>query len=535
MTENRGLPDFDSILDELHELLRKLDATSEVDMDRNKLNQLVAFLNDNPSRYGGVDAVSSHTLVTTNGFGQQSFVSVQELPRLAIATKYYEALRAYTAVIDRGLSRMGGSRTGRDSDIFSRFPLLEGQEPSETESDLVEALLANIQQEDVLTVEEIRQLRRFLYDAEWTRIRVGPKIGKKLNRSTDFIESAVITQLELIAASSSGRMPLIEALSAVGITFDDFHMVPSRSPVAAVEGRVTGAENTIYFGAPGTGKTFAIDQLGKEQDARFFRTVFHAEIHSSDFIGGLKPSVDAENIVRYGFQPGPFADAWRYAMNHPSERVFLVIEELNRANAAAVIADLFILLDRDHEGASQYTVDYPTEEFRVWSQSETSNCPETLGLPPNLWLYATINSGDQGVFHLDTAFRRRWRYVHMPISYESVSETPIRIGNGTYPWRHVLRRVNEHLRRHVGVEEDRLIGPYFARLESAGARGGVAGIPDEILAYLWTDVFRHHSRENFFAPTILSMGALLDANRSGGEVFSAQFMATLKDSTAHEP
>ena len=158
---------------------------------------------------------------------------------------------------------------------------------------------------------------------------------------------------------------------------------------------LTGGENVIFYGAPGTGKTHTVDALVDAK--RCVRTVFHPDIQNSDFIGALKPRMQGER-VSYSFSPGPFAIALRDALAEPSVESFLVIEELNRAPAAAVFADLFLMLDRGPGGEGKYEVDFPTVEFREWLSASLGREIDRLRLPSNLWILATMNSADQGVY-----------------------------------------------------------------------------------------------------------------------------------------
>ena len=198
---------------------------------------------------------------------------------------------------------------------------------------------------------------------------------------------------------------------------DTLHVPPGvvdHEEGAADPEAVTGAENLIFYGAPGTGKTHAVNE--RIGDRHCIRTVFHPDLQNGDFVGALKP-VTRDGNVTYEFSPGPFAHALKEAIIRPNEEVFLVIEELNRAPAAAVFGDLFLLLDRNATGLGRYDADFPTDEFRAWLCAACGQDIEKLRLPANLWLIATMNSADQGVFPLDTAFRRRWMQHYINIDY----------------------------------------------------------------------------------------------------------------------
>ena len=288
---------------------------------------------------------------------------------------------------------------------------------------------------------------------------------------------------------------------------------------------VYGAENIIYYGAPGTGKSYTVEQrvTGKQ----CIRTVFHPDMQNSDFIGALKP-VMLDNNVSYSFSPGPFAEALKEALLRPSQETYLVLEELNRAPAAAVFGDLFLLLDRQYDGTSKYDVDFPTPEFREWLFESVGQDVERIYLPKNLWILATMNSADQGVYPIDTAFRRRWRQEYIPINYDESPEGDVIIAkssNNSSPvrWRDFARIVNHHLTSRLSIAEDRLLGPWFITAEDLA---GTDTIPSKVLIYLWDDLLRHHGREQLFDLNVVrSFGELSHRVANNQHIFIEELLA----------
>lgn len=270
-------------------------------------------------------------------------------------------------------------------------------------------------------------------------------------------------------------------------------------PMSAEAGK-----NIIFYGAPGTGKSHRVDNMIGEQVS--IRTVFHPDTQNSDFFGSLKPSMDGRDVV-YGFAPGPMARALVDAHNSPGIHHFLVIEELNRAPAAAVFGELFQLLDRRPDGRSNYSLDFPTPESRKWFASKGYDGAR-LVLPANLSIIATMNSADQGVHPLDTAFRRRWEQEYMPLDE---GEGPL--GNLSFVdragalreigWKAFATVLNSYLLDVIQIAEDRLFGLWF--LKEAELDGP---IPDKILLYLLDDLLRHEGRETVFASGVQSYGQL---------------------------
>ena len=291
--------------------------------------------------------------------------------------------------------------------------------------------------------------------------------------------------------------------------------------------RVKGGENVIFYGAPGTGKSYGINKVVNSCQ-HFVRTVFHPDLQNSDFFGGLKPQMRSGELC-YDFVPGPFMDALKIAYCNPDEMVYLVVEELNRAAAAAVFGDLFLLLDRKKDGSGEYDVSFPTAESREWFKTATSETSDKLKLPSNLSIYATMNSADQGVFPLDTAFRRRWRQKYMPLNYEKgpAGHLKVRGADGTVykvEWRKFVECLNGHLLKQddLALAEDRLLGPWF--VNSADLKE--TEIPEKVLLYLWDDLLRHGGRDRIFRPEFKTYGGLVKAIGTG-PIFCDDFLKAL--------
>ena len=238
--------------------------------------------------------------------------------------------------------------------------------------------------------------------------------------------------------------------------------------------------------------------------------------------------------VCYGFSPGPFMNALVEAYRTPSERVFLVIEELNRAAAAAVFGDLFLLLDRDDDGKGEYDVTFPSKESEEWFKSQLGATHCELLLPSNLFIYATMNSADQGVYPIDTAFRRRWRQEYLPLNYDKgpngdVSYVDAAGARHTLAWRDFVRLLNTHLTnsKTLDIAEDRLLGQWFVKKKELDGRG----IPEKVLLYLWDDLLRHEDRAYVFdseaANGVKTYGDLVFEANEGRRFLSDIFLGKL--------
>ena len=298
---------------------------------------------------------------------------------------------------------------------------------------------------------------------------------------------------------------------------------------------VTGGENVIFYGAPGTGKSYTVNINIKAANKVPIRTVFHPDLQNSDFFGCLKPKMDGDN-VRYEFSKGPFMKALEEAYKTPSEPVYLVIEELNRAAAAAVFGDLFLLLDRDDDGESEYGVSFPSTESQDWFNSATDLDLSELRVPPNLFIYATMNSADQGVYPIDTAFRRRWRQVYLPLKYDSgtdglVSYIDAEKKRHELTWLKFVELLNEHLTssQTLDVAEDRLLGQWFVKNKELDGND----IPEKVLLYLWDDLLRHGDRAHVFHSgadgTVKTYGDLVIEKQAARRFLSNSFLQRLNE------
>jgi 5-methylcytosine-specific restriction protein B len=290
----------------------------------------------------------------------------------------------------------------------------------------------------------------------------------------------------------------------------------------------TGGQNVIFYGAPGSGKSTAIkNRIG----TLAVTTVFHPDMQNSDFIGALKPAVDGEDVT-YKFSPGPFSKALAKAYNHPAQDVYLVIEELNRAPAMAVFGELFQLLDREPDGESSYGVDFPSDEFQAWLNEETDVDHTQIELPSNLSIYASMNSADQGVYPLDTAFRRRWEQEYMPIDWSKGLDAQLIIikadgADVRVPWRVLGETINNELEEHYA--EDRLLGQWWINQRDIINSKGL--VPSKLLNYLWDDLLRHDDdiKKNIFKPDIKRFGQIMQRNtkNDGKQIFSDAFLDKL--------
>ena len=247
--------------------------------------------------------------------------------------------------------------------------------------------------------------------------------------------------------------------------------------------------NRIIFGAPGTGKSYSLNKereklLGNNKELDYERVTFHPDYSYANFVGTYKPVMvdcptDSNSAktsdIAYKYVPGPFMRTYVKALKNAqtdNHRPFLlIIEEINRANVAAVFGDIFQLLDRNDDNISEYPIQ-ASEDISKYLAKEFNRNPEDFAqiiIPNNFFIWATMNSADQGVFPMDTAFKRRWDFTYLGID-EKADEIAqqyvyLNLKNGTNTkvyWNGLRMAINDYLAK-IGINEDKQLGPYFLK------------------------------------------------------------------------
>lgn len=272
----------------------------------------------------------------------------------------------------------------------------------------------------------------------------------------------------------------------------------------------SSAYQIIYYGAPGTGKSHRIkEQLEGVPKENIFRTTFHPDSDYSTFVGAYKPTRSerplyglfgketvrlndgkdlSEDIITYKFIPQAFLNAYMQAYRRPDENVYLIIEEINRGNCAQIFGDLFQLLDRDEYGVSEYTIkaDADLKAFLEDEMGEGNDAIKDgeLCLPSNLYIYATMNTSDQSLFPIDSAFKRRWDWEYEPIKYKN-TDWMIDIQGDKYSWVSFQKEINRRIFEATS-SEDKMLGDYFVNPSNGIITEKM--LLNKILFYLWNDV-----------------------------------------------
>lgn len=304
----------------------------------------------------------------------------------------------------------------------------------------------------------------------------------------------------------------------------EYRLLTNSAPQNFININAGGASNVIFYGAPGTGKSYAIDEIVKE--SKHVSTVFHPDTQYSDFVGCLKPSMNGSD-VEYRFREGPFCKVLKVAHENPREHCYLVIEEINRASAAAVFGEIFQLLDRERNGGSRYGVDINDPDMLSYLaiNAPTVIIDGQLKLPSNLSIYATMNSSDQAVMPMDTAFKRRWKFEYKPINFDKCANGSFTILDSeslpfTISWKKFAGCINECLAMQE-IPEDRHLGPWFLSSEELqDEKCASYALTGKLFMYLWDDVLRHGLKTTVFDSNIKNYGQLVHSFNSGVSVFS---------------
>ena len=310
--------------------------------------------------------------------------------------------------------------------------------------------------------------------------------------------------------------------------------------------RLTTGTNVLLYGVPGSGKSWTIEHEYCKEGTKVERLVFHPDYTYSDFIGQILPAVAEDGQVSYKFTAGPFTEILRDAYGDPTTEYILVIEEINRGNAPAIFGEVFQLLDRKIEKLEKGDDGFPigTSEYGITNANVAKivygDPTHKVRIPSNLSIIGTMNTSDQNVFTLDTAFQRRWEMRLIENNFENVDQkfANAEIWDTGITWEVFCKQINEVIvgnNVRMTSSEDKRLGAYFVRLrdivkdqdtvkftkteyddlrrkESADAisdddRKRLADIretmkknrrfPEKVIKYLWDDAFKFN-REVIF-------------------------------------
>ena len=365
------------------------------------------------------------------------------------------------------------------------------------------------------------------------------KYGKVLKNHnlTEIIRSANLTESMSKELSKGLRLYNVLTTNDFGIRLkeDNNNIIWNSQLQNAVQpSEQSDSLQQIFYGAPGTGKSHTINEKTKDEDV--IRTTFHPDTDYSTFVGAYKPTtkevelrdlsghkvvengeIVKEDRIVYEFVAQSFLQAYvsawkKYADANEDEpqKQYLVIEEINRGNCAQIFGDLFQLLDRNDRGFSDYPIKADADMKRqlqkafaglLIAQKDKINAMyegkdivsqvlngDILLLPNNLYIWATMNTSDQSLFPIDSAFKRRWDWTYMPIS-DAEKNWIIEVDGNNYDWWQFLEKINEKIGSTTN-SEDKKLGYFFCK-----AQDGVISAKTfvgKVIFYLWNDVFKDY-------------------------------------------
>lgn len=301
----------------------------------------------------------------------------------------------------------------------------------------------------------------------------------------------------------------------------------------------------IYYGAPGTGKSYEVDNLDVIKNSpkeQVFRTTFHPEYTYSDFIGQLLPVIK-DDLITYDFQRGVFTNALRQAYKDSSKSVYLIIEEMSRGNVISVFGDIFQLLDRDDKNVSRYPIRNALIAKEIPQIDDDS---DLIVLPANFNILGTVNTSDQNVFVMDTAFKRRFDWIYIStdpvkkdgkiIEYDNVMIPLINDGEiNKFSWHEFYMKLNRFItdrNEGLGLSEDKQIGQFFILFSKDMDETYIKNkIQNKLLKYLWEDIesASYANTKKLFDESINNFSDLYRKYELDEQVFSDAFLLYFKN------
>ena len=316
--------------------------------------------------------------------------------------------------------------------------------------------------------------------------------------------------------------------------------------------------NRIVFGAPGTGKSYTLkrdsESVKEKYGGDFERVTFHPDYTYSQFVGTYKPVMDDDgDRIRYEYVPGPFmrvlVEALRSALTSSPKPYVLIVEEINRAKVAAVFGDVFQLLDRDETGVSEYAIQASEDIRKYLSKADVlGGNPDNykkIKIPNNMFIWATMNSADQGVFPMDTAFKRRWNFEYLGINeneenIQGIGKIMLPGSDEPIEWNMLRKAINDKMSSSdFKINEDKLMGPFFlSKKVIASNENGmimdterfIDAFKSKVIMYLYEDAVKQGKHRFFDGCDSSKYSSVCEAfDTIGIAIFGATFRETFYD------
>ena len=330
------------------------------------------------------------------------------------------------------------------------------------------------------------------------------KVGKGAEAKVSDILLTSLKSYELIKEKSPVEDPL-SAMSSTSLS----GLIREESTLSTPAESIGKCPvQKIYYGAPGTGKSNNLKEIENQ-----YRITFHPDTDYAAFVGCYKPSMkvnpDGTEEIQYAFVPQIFLKAYLAAWNNLSDDYNIIIEEINRGNCAQIFGDVFQLLDRNEHGFSTYPI---TIDNDLWNYIQKENLLPSnyveyisdyytnqygkpfsgegkLTLPPNLNIYATMNTSDQSLFPIDSAFKRRWEWAYVKVNYSDAEQFTLKISDEhAYNWGEVLKGLNNYIKRETH-NTNKILGNRFVKADENKIIN-LESFRDKVLFFLFGDVFK---------------------------------------------
>ena len=430
------------------------------------------------------------TLRATTPNRQYIYVSSQSFALAVCLMDFCEEIGRYRTIAYRVLNQnqevlagLAHEQGKLDDKIFTALRDNTDQHLTETFHAKVKDYFDGNSEDEQTATLNTDYLMKFVTDYSWW---LG---GKQISRSNDWCISPISTLLNM-PQNDSNFIARIVSRATEDLEFRDafkqaiahqwtMETAVNRDIHYRTDYCSDYPHNRILFGAPGTGKSFTLNHekdLLLADGGEYERVTFHPDYSYANFVGTYKPvpckDSDGKDIITYSYVPGPFMRTYVKALQNSRtddpKPFLLVIEEINRANVAAVFGDIFQLLDRGDDEVSEYPIQ-ASEDIKKYLAEELGGNPDDyaeIRIPDNMFIWATMNSADQGVFPMDTAFKRRWDFTYLGIddSEAGIVGKKVILGQGDYrrivEWNALRKAINNELLTYK-VNEDKLMGPYF--------------------------------------------------------------------------
>lgn len=565
------MDDNNTILKDLGELVEKTKSEVQTKFNYEDVSLSEGFKDafaENIASGGNTIEYLKNTAIITTSAGLKIYLPNQWFVLATYPVELIKEIikyRNYTEkVIDDNADVFVGSngKVLEKKEIYKNLKSTDGIDFSEKFKQIMKEYLLSLGQQEDIANQNCELLYKFVSNDKWW---LG---GKGIERTNDFYVSPILSVLNLVNASQSYVATITYAYVNDGklyaelatITKDDRESSKTYIPLVFNTGINTKYErNRIIFGAPGTGKSYGLkkdcEDLMQGTD-NFERVTFHPDYSYSQFVGTYKPVMGADEKIKYAFVPGPFmrvyVDALKSGRTENPQPYLLLIEEINRAKVAAVFGDVFQLLDRDDDGVSEYEIQ-ASEDIRKYLASKLGGDPENyqkIRIPNNMFIWSTMNSADQGVFPMDTAFKRRWNFEYLGINEneEEISgKGKIMLAGSDEPveWNILRRAINDKMSsEQFKINEDKLMGPFFLskRILESDENGMIINpekfmdaFKSKVIMYLYEDAVKQGKHRFFDGCDSSKYSSVCDAfDKMGMEIFGSNFKQKFYDIQRNE-